>query len=459
MWNVKSIYLFLAVCLAFFTVTPDCAKKGGKKEKTNFEFVWADKYFVPPADETVAILLHKWPTKKEDFNSPLALFGNKEQTEKIMGRQFEPEKLFRDRNLLKKITDAYRDALKEAEEEHFEGRGGDSCGMMRFITPTKGYFRAVGIDEDTVHDYYMESEQLKKYFDELGLTNELAPAFRLIEASNYRLPSTDKVVAILLYPQYLGQGRDDLAALIGDKKLAEKLIGKPFKPKKLIEEQSWLIKITDAYKTALNEAKEKNFYHKGYKRTFGRIIFVTDKNGYDKSIGIDANIVYDKYMESKILKKYFDELGITDEMGRSKFKFDFMGWNDVLKVNEIKAILLYPYPLINNVFTPFALIGDKKATEKIMGISIEPEKIIEDRDWLVKIIDAYENVRKEVKENKSYLNFGGDNQRWQIIFVTANKGYEDSIYDQYMESEPLKKYFDELGLTKELLVGEPNKEN
>jgi hypothetical protein len=61
---------------------------------------------------------------------------------------------------------------------------------------------------------------------------------------------------------------------------------------------------------------------------------------------------------------------------------------------------------------------------------------------------------KEVKENKLDIPIG--DWRWRIVFVTAKRGYDDMVYDLYIESGLLKQYFDELGLTKELLAGEPN---
>jgi hypothetical protein len=469
MQNAKKINLFLVVFIASFTMTHSCTS-GEKLGGTGFEFVQADKYFVPPADEITAILIRSRLSGKKDFNSPLALIGDKEMAEKITGRSLEPEKLFEDRGLLKKIADAYRDTLKEAEENNFERDSVAPDGAIYFITPKKGYMRIIGIDEDVVYDSYMESEPLKKYFDELGLTKELSPSgFSLVGASNYRLPSTDKVVAILLYPQYPGYYADYYppAAILGDKKKAEKLFyenkelaerhkGKLLEPKKLIEGREWLVKIMDAYRAALGKAKEKALSHERYKGTRGRIIFVTEKYGYSEAIGVDANTVYDKYMESELLKKYFDELGITNEMGRSEFNISFMGNNDVPLIADTTAILLYP-PYDYNLYTPLVLIGDKKLTEEMMGISLEPGRIIEGRDWLVKIMDAYMAKLKEVEESKAYLDLPIGDWRWQIVFVTAKKGYQDPVYDLYMESGLLKQYFDELGLTKELLSGEPNK--
>jgi hypothetical protein len=239
-----------------------------------------------------------------------------------MGRSLEPEKVFEDRNLLKKITAAYRVALKEAEESHFKRDSIARGGTIRFVTPTEGFMRTIGIDEETLHDRYMESILLKKYFDELGLTNELLSGFSIVGARKYHLPPTDKVVSILLYRPY--RDADNCyfscpAALIGDKVLTEKhmaeagkLEGKSLEPKKTIEGRDWLVKIMDAYRAELKEAEENKFLRGGNPKR--EIIFVTAKQGYMKPIDVDANTVYDRYMESELLKKYFDELGITDEL-------------------------------------------------------------------------------------------------------------------------------------------------
>ena len=84
--------------------------------------------------------------------------------------------------------------------------------------------------------------------------------------------------------------------------------------------------------------------------------------------------------------------------------------------------------------------------------------------WLEKVVDAYEIAAKEVqkKEGKEAY-YPGDIYALdaKIVFITRDGFYwkgigigENTVYDDYIESEQLKAYFDELGLTKELSVGE-----
>ena len=78
-------------------------------------------------------------------------------------------------------------------------------------------------------------------------------------------------------------------------------------------------------------------------------------------------------------------------------------------------------------------------------------------------MDAYEIAFKEAEEKEKYYP-GLDNSVGRIVFMTRDGNYwkeigigENAVYDDYIKSEQLKAYFDELGLTKELLAGEPNK--
>jgi hypothetical protein len=47
------------------------------------------------------------------------------------------------------------------------------AGRIVFMTQEKDYWKEIGIDANTVYDDYIKSEQLKAYFDELGITKEL----------------------------------------------------------------------------------------------------------------------------------------------------------------------------------------------------------------------------------------------------------------------------------------------
>ncbi|MDD5741572.1 MAG: hypothetical protein PHH54_06330 [Candidatus Nanoarchaeia archaeon] len=283
----------------------------GKKPK-EFEFIPADDYFVPSADETAAILLYLG-------GGPAVLIGDKEQAEQVMGEYLKPRKIFEDQDMLREIMDAYRDALREAEDGCLESGGGDNvfCRVL-FVTPAGGYTKIIGMDEEAIYDKYMESGTLKTLFDDSGLTDELLAdslGFRLTSARKYHIPPTDKTVAILLYSD--NDRNKQPIALFGDKEQTEQLIArelgdKPFEPKKVFEGREWLEKIMDAYGAALKEAEKTKFNHAG--KTNGRIDFITAKNGYMKRIGVDAYTAYSPDMKSELLKKYFDELGLTDDL-------------------------------------------------------------------------------------------------------------------------------------------------
>jgi hypothetical protein len=172
-----------AVTSGSSSTTITLAKKFRKEdwpydEAETIDFFYADKYFVPPTDKTVAILWYP-PYSDSGNYQPLALFGDKEITEKLMGESLEPI-IIKGRDWLEKIMDVYKTALKEAEEGEFhrDGYTGYTLGQVIFVTPENGYMRAIDVDFDanTVCDNYMESRRLKEcfdeLFDELGLTKE-----------------------------------------------------------------------------------------------------------------------------------------------------------------------------------------------------------------------------------------------------------------------------------------------
>ena len=170
------------------------------------------KYILPPKEQVMAVLLY--PPK---FSPPIAFFGDKKLAEKLLfetkfsddpngilglgelykhtrlrkfgiesriegkeiitGNELKPRKIFGGRDWLEKIMDAYKAALKEAEEEekYYPGMPNSFDVRIVFMTQDQDCWKEVVIDENenTVYDDYIKSEQLKAYFDELGLTREL----------------------------------------------------------------------------------------------------------------------------------------------------------------------------------------------------------------------------------------------------------------------------------------------
>ena len=146
------------------------------------------KYYLPAKEQTVAILI---AARGEFISPPVAVFGDiklaekvididKRAAEQIAGRQLEPKRVFEGRDWLEKIMDAYEVAAKQAKEREKEKKEsyypGDIYaldGRILFLTRNESYWKGIGISENAVYDDYIKSEQLKAYFDELGLTKEL----------------------------------------------------------------------------------------------------------------------------------------------------------------------------------------------------------------------------------------------------------------------------------------------
>jgi hypothetical protein len=248
----------------------------------------------------------------------------------------------------------------------------------------------------------------------------------------------------------------------------------------------------------------------------GRMIIITDKHKFVVPIEGGDKAIYGLDWTSKELRKQLWKWGY----GHKVYKYDLPSKEQVV------AILLYPYP--SKTVPPLAIFGDKKLAEKlifepdvkddpngIIGLAglykvarlcqfgvkrkeeagkyifdkeLEPEQIFEGRDWLEKIMAAYEIALKEADERERYYPMELENPVGRIVFMTQDVDYwkeigidvntivsdtcspllprdywkeigisENEVHDDYIKSEKLKAYFDELGLTKELLAREPNK--
>jgi len=142
---------------------------------TSIEFFQVDKYFVPPIDKTIAILLYPSCVGSDSYQ-PSVLFGDKKLAEKLMRKSIEPKKIIEGRDWLEKIMRAYKEALKEAKEKNLHRQGYEFMGQIVFVTAKKGYMQQIDVDVNTVYNNYMESELLKTYFDELGMTKKPSSA-------------------------------------------------------------------------------------------------------------------------------------------------------------------------------------------------------------------------------------------------------------------------------------------
>jgi len=214
----------------------------------------------------------------------------------------------------------------------------------------------------------------------------------------------------------------------------------------------------------------------------GRMVIITDKHKFIIPVECGSKAVYGWDWTSKELRKKLWEWGYDHKV----YKYDLPS------AEQVVAILLYPPKLS----LPLAFFGDKKLAEKLLfepqirdepngikGIAnlykfarlrefgfesnsnkLESKKIFEGRDWLDKIMDVYEVALEQAIEREKYFPMELDSAVGRIVFITQDGFYwkgigisENTVYDDYIKSEQLKAYFDELGLTKELLAGEPNK--
>lgn len=170
------------------------------------------EYTIPPKEQVVAILLYA-----AESSLPLAIFGDKKLAEEILfdtdfsddpngfggikklyklirlyrfgveveigkegtitNNKLESQRLFEDYEWLEKIMDAYEIAVENAKgrEKYYPGLKSFDARIV-FMTLYKDYWKEIVITENTVSDDYMRSPQLKGYFDELGLTEELLAA-------------------------------------------------------------------------------------------------------------------------------------------------------------------------------------------------------------------------------------------------------------------------------------------
>lgn len=214
-------------------------------------------------------------------------------------------------------------------------------------------------------------------------------------------------------------------------------------------------KIEQILQSVRNAKKDDN----GSAAWLDRMKIITNKHKFIIPVGISDKNIYGYEWTSPELPKLLQKWGLILEN-----KHDFP-----LKA-EIIAILLYP--LRNHrIDRPVAIFGDKKYVEEQymrVGITREDNKLFkpnilfESREWIEKIAEAYERGYEKNKEKEKRLLEHIEPPIGEIRFITPDGFYgtyiridANAIYDNYIKSEQLKAYFDELGLTKELLAEKP----
>jgi hypothetical protein len=206
---------------------------------------------------------------------------------------------------------------------------------MIIITDKHKFVIPIGGGDRATYGWDWTSQELSKQFWQWRENHEVY---------KYELPSKEEVVAVILYslrkpPRYAYYLiKSPPLVLFGDKKLTEKLIFEKFgklsdfgvgyrkeaseyiydkelKPEWIYEGNEWLEKIMNAYEDAFKEAdKREKYFPMELDKPIGNIVFIIMEKEYRKEIGIDASTVYDDYIKSERLKKYFDELGLTKEL-------------------------------------------------------------------------------------------------------------------------------------------------
>jgi hypothetical protein len=220
----------------------------------------------------------------------------------------------------------------------------------------------------------------------------------------------------------------------------------------------------------------------------GRIKIITNKHKFFMPAEWDNKRVYSYWWKSRELRKQLWKWGFPDINGLDE-EYNY----SLPQKEETIAILLYPGKIGN---PPLVLFGDKGLAEQFvfgdnfvnqiasdklhelaamraLGIKREKnngettfdkhfdaQKIIPGREWIDKIMYAYEISLKEIEKKEKYFPEDMDSFNNRILFITKERVYwkgisidANSVYDDYIRSERLKAYFDELGITKELLEG------
>jgi hypothetical protein len=167
---------------------------------------------------------------------------------------------------------------------------------MLIVTKKGKYIVSASIYNSSIYSRTWKSEELK---------------CGLIEGAHI-IPPKEQIVSIVIFPYSQNPRNSRLldfnpVALFGDKKMTEKLFGRPLEPKMIFEGRDELEKIVDEYNTALRGKKQPTSDEYC-------LIFATQDWFYWKLICLDANTVYDGYMISESLKAYFDELGLTKRL-------------------------------------------------------------------------------------------------------------------------------------------------
>jgi len=139
-----------------------------------YQYVEATIKDVPRVEKVEAILLMNLNHPEEADR--VALIGDINRVEAIIGRSISPEKIISDPVWIKKIHQHYL----EARRVNNFGRGSFNDSRVVFITKKRAYMIEFGVDDENgkytiVYGDDYESAELRKDFEELGLLDEEEP--------------------------------------------------------------------------------------------------------------------------------------------------------------------------------------------------------------------------------------------------------------------------------------------
>ena len=135
---------------------------------------------------------------------------------------------------------------------------------------------------------------------------KLVNGYQYFEAGVDDIPPLQKIEAILLTPHYhpeLFYGEKAIY-VIGNPKTVEQIVGHEVLPRKVINDPTWILRITTDFKNARRTKIGTG--------SDARVVFITKEKAYMVLIDKNDKVVYGTDYESTQLKQDFEELGLFE---------------------------------------------------------------------------------------------------------------------------------------------------
>jgi hypothetical protein len=130
--------------------------------------------------------------------------------------------------------------------------------------------------------------------------------YQYFEAEVDDIPPLQKIEAILLTPHYHPElfYNEKAIYVIGNPKTVEKIVGHEIFPRKVINDPTWILRITSDFKSA-HRTKMGSI-------SDARAVFITKERAYMVLIDKNDEVVYGTNYKSSQLRHDFEELGLFD---------------------------------------------------------------------------------------------------------------------------------------------------